>query len=205
MGNGGYGQIIACWLCHSFLPRGRTSHTLLLLHRGASHGRQFSMNLTNTGPSHGLQFFLNCAILGLFHRVQSFRNRLLLPASLLQCSSLSMGPQVLPGAYSSAGLPSGRSLLQASTCSGVLYGLHTHIFSTVDLHGVQGTACLTVVFTTSCRVISAPAPGATSSPSFCTDLGVCRVVSLTYSHSSLLTPAVQFFSPLLSHPNNKSD
>ena len=32
----------------------------------------------------------------------------------------------------------------------------------------------------------------TSSPSFFTDLGVCRVVSLTFSHSSLLAAAQHF-------------
>jgi len=48
--------------------------------------------------------------------------------------------------------------------------------------GCRGTACLTMVFTMGCRGISAPALEHLS-PSFFTDLGVCRVVSLTCSHS----------------------
>jgi len=60
-----------------------------------------------------------------------------------------MGPQVLPGACSSAGSPRGHSLLQASTCSGMGSSM-----------GCRGTACLTMVFIMSCRGISAPVPGA---------------------------------------------
>ena len=41
-----------------------------------------------------------------------------------------------------------------------LPGLQLEICSTVDLHGLQGTACLTRVCSTGCRGISAPAPGA---------------------------------------------
>ena len=77
---------------------------------------------------------------------------------------------------------------------GPFHGLHVDIWSTMDC---RGTTCLTVVFhhelqgKTLCSSISS-----TSSPSFFTDLGVCRVVSLTWSHSSLLTAvSPQFFSP----------
>jgi len=78
---------------------------------------------------------------------------------------LSMGPEVLPGACCSTGSPRGDSLLQPSTCSSV------------------GSSI-------GCRWISAPLW--TSSPSFFTDLGICRVVSFTYPHSSIL---LQFFPP----------
>ena len=33
MGNGGYGQLITCCLCCSYLLRGKTPHTLTLLQR----------------------------------------------------------------------------------------------------------------------------------------------------------------------------
>jgi len=65
-------------------------------------------------------------------------------------------------------LPSDIHLLR----HGVLPGLQVEICSTVDLHGLQGNLC--------------SGAWSTSSPSFFTDLGVCRVVSPTYSHSSLL-------------------
>jgi len=61
----------------------------------------------------------------------------------------------------------------------------------------RGATCLTMVFhhkpqgKALCSGILS-----TSFPSFFTDLGVCRVVSLTLSHSSLLTAVLpQFFSP----------
>jgi len=112
---------------------------------------------------------------------------------------LSTGPQVLAGAYSSVELPtgsrhpSGIHLLQR----GVFHRLQVEICSTVDLHGLQGEnlphhglhhelQCKTL-----CSNISS-----TSSASFFTNLSVCRVVSLTPSHSSLLTavsPQVFFF------------
>jgi len=71
----------------------------------------------------------------------------------------------------------GRSLLQCwvSTGSqppwgislllcGVLPRLQMEICSTVDLHGLQGTACLTMVFSAVCRRISAPTPGVPPPP-----------------------------------------
>jgi len=52
--------------------------------------------------------------------------------------------------------------------------------------GCGGKTCLTMVFITSCKGrLSAPASRALPLPSFFTDPGVCRVVSLTSSHSSL--------------------
>ena len=83
---------------------------------------------------------------------------------------------------------------------GVLDGLQVEICSTVDLpglqrdrlphhglpHGLQGNLCSSA--------------WSMSSPSSFTDLGVCRAVSLTYSHSSLrlqfLCPS-NFFFPFL--------
>ena len=130
------------------------------------------MNFTNTSLSHGVQFFTNCSSVGPFHRVQPFRNRLLqcgssmgsrvLPANLLQHGLLSMGPQVLPGACSSLGSPQGHSLLWASTCAGVGSSTGCRRISATPLPsmGCRGTACLTMVFTTGCRGISALVPGA---------------------------------------------
>jgi len=165
----------------------------LLLLPPPSHGRQFPTDFSNMSPSHRLQLFTHCPRVGPFHRVQSFRNRLLqrgfpmgsqaLPENLLQRGLLS--PWVrrsLAGDCSSMGSPWGQSLLQASTCSGVGsvpratggYLLHRGLPRTAGdnlphpglHHKLQGK--------TFCSSISS-----TSSPSFFTDFGVCRVVSLT--------------------------
>ena len=100
---------------------------------------------------------------------------------------LSTGPQVLSGPCSSAGSPRGHSLLQASACSSVGslpwatggYLLHrgppwTAEEQPASPSRVAREGSLLPTF-------QAPPP-----PSFFTDLGVCRGVSLTYSHASLL-------------------
>jgi len=121
----------------------------------------------------------------------------------LAWAPLSRGLQILPGACSSTDSPRGHSFFQASTCSSVgslpwaaggwisaptwtSMGCRGHNLPHHGLHHeLQGkTLC--------CSILS------TSSPSFFTDLGVCRVVSLTSSHSSLSTAVFpQFFSPFL--------
>jgi len=139
--------------------------------------------------------------LGPSHRVRSFRNRLLqrgsptgsqaLPANLLQRGLHS--PQV----HGSWQVPAPVQAPHGITASlrhppalawGPIQGLQVEICSTLDLHGLQGNnlphhglhhelqgkgLCSGIL--------------STSSPSFFTDLGVCRVVSLTSSHSPLLT------------------
>jgi len=79
---------------------------------------------------------------------------------------------------------------------GPFHGLQVDICSTVDLHGQQGDSLPhhglqhEMQGKTLCSGI-----WSTSSPAFFTDLGVCRVVSLTSSHSSLSTAvSLQFFS-----------
>jgi len=120
-----------------------------------------------------------------------------LPAKLLQRGLLS--PQVLPGACSSAGLPGVHRLLWAPTCSGLgtslgcrwrpaplwaIMGCRDNSLPHQGLHqGLQGNLC----------------SGAwrTSSHSFFTDFGVCRIVSLTYSHSFLWLKLLGFPTPHL--------
>ena len=107
----------------------------------------------------------------------------------------SMGPQVLPGACSSKGFPQNLSLLRASTCSGRGSATDCRWISAPPWTsmGCRGKSHLTMVFTTGCRGFSAPV----SEASFFTDLGVCRVVSLTSSHSSLSTAVPQKVFPHL--------
>jgi len=76
---------------------------------------------------------------------------------------LSMGLQVLPAACSIA---TSHSPIWASTCSGVGSSMGCRWISAPPWisMGHRGTACLPMVFTTSCRGISSPAPGAPPPP-----------------------------------------
>jgi len=103
-------------------------------------------------------------------------------------TSLSMGPQVLPGACSSMGFPRGYSLLRTSTCSGMGS-------STVDLHGLQGDSLPYHGLLHGLQENLCSGAWSTSSTSFFTDLGVCRVVSLIFSLLSLAVIAVMPISP----------
>ena len=84
---------------------------------------------------------------------------------------------------------------------GPVHGLQVEICSTMDLRGLQGHSLPhhglqhELQRKTFCSSVSS-----TSSLSFFTDLGVCRVVSFTLSHSSLSTAvSQQFFFPLLEY------
>ena len=105
--------------------------------------RQFSMKFSNVSPSHGLKFFTNCSSVGPFHRVQSFRNRLL-----------------QHGFPTGSQSPLGIHLLQR----GVLHRLQWISAPLWTSLGCRGRACLTIVFTMSCRGISALVPGACPPP-----------------------------------------
>jgi len=103
--------------------------------------------------------------------------------SLLQCR-LSTGSQ----------LPSSVHLLWC----GVLHGLQVEICLTVDLHGLQGHSLPHHGRHHELQGHLCSSAWSTSSPSFCTDPGVCRAVS----HH--LTPlfscsSADFFSPLLNY------
>ncbi|KAM9590846.1 uncharacterized protein ACIBXB_005895 [Morphnus guianensis] len=88
--------------------------------------------------------------------------------------------------------PSGTHLLRC----GVLHGLQVDICSTVDLHGLQGDSLPHHGLHHRLQGNLCSGAWSISSPSFFTDLGVRRVVSLTCSHSSLRlpnTPVPTFF------------
>ena len=88
------------------------------------------------------------------------------------------------------GFPRGHSLLWAPTCSSVgsSPGCRWRSAPLWTSLGCRGTACLTMVFPTGCRGTYATAPGSSPPPPSSLTLGVCRVVSLTWSHSSLWLP-----------------
>jgi len=158
------------------------------------------MNFSNVSPSHRLQFFTNYPSMGPFHGVQSFRNRLLqrgspmgsqaLPANLLQHGLFS--PQV----HGTCQEPAPAWAPHRLTASfghihllwrEVLHRLRVEICSTVDPHGLQGTACLTMVFITGCRGLCSGVSHA-SSPLLLHGPW-CLQDCFTLSHSSLSTAA----------------
>ena len=162
---------------------------------GSSYGRQFSMNCFSMDSSHRLQFSMNCPRVGPSHRVPSFRNRVLqrgsptgpqaLPANLLQRGLVSPrghkswqepAPVQAPhGVTASFGHPPalawgppwavGRDLLHRGPPWAAGDSLPHHGL----LHRLQGNLWRLEHLLPSC----------------CTDLGVCRVVSVMYSHSFL--------------------
>jgi len=153
--------------------------------------------LPSVGPSHG---------------VQSFRNRLLqrgfpmgsqaLPANLLWCGLLS--PWVCRSCQEPALVWAPHGVAASfrhppAVAWALFHRLQVDICSTVDLPGLQGDSLPhhglhhELQGKTLCSGISS-----TSSPSFFTDLGVCRVVSFTSSHSSVSTAAsLRVFFPFL--------
>ncbi|KAK4820738.1 hypothetical protein QYF61_004419 [Mycteria americana] len=176
---------------------------------GPCRGRQSSMNFSSTGSSHHrLQFFTNCSSVGPFQGVQSFRNRLLRvgpPRSHKSCqqtcssvgSSLhgATGPArslLQHGLPTGSQPPSGIHLLQ----HGVLHGMQVDICSTMDLHGLQGDSLPHHGLHQGLQGNLCSGAWSTLSPSFFADLGVYRVVSLTYPQSSLWLQ-LQFFPPFL--------
>jgi len=166
------------------------------------------MNCSNTSPSQRLQLFTNCPSVGTFPRgavLQEEAAPAWVPHGVTSPSSkptsvwapLSTGPQVLAGACCSVVSPWGHSLLQASPppAWGPFHGLQVGICSTVDLHGLQGHSLPHHGLLHGLQGNLCSGAWSTSSTSFFVDLGVCRVVSLTCSHSSLPAASPQPFLP----------
>lgn len=83
---------------------------------------------------------------------------------------------------------------------GVLHRLQVNMCSTVDLHGLLGTSCLTIAFTMRCRGNLCSGFWSISLLFFYTDLGVCRTVLLKNSHSSLQLLLCSSLSPFYDYP-----
>ena len=88
---------------------------------------------------------------------------------------------------------------------GALHRLQVCISSTMDLHGLQGDSLPHYGLHHELRGNLCSGTWSTSSPFFFTDIGVCRVVALTYSYSFLLAAvgASGFFFPLLRYVNTE--
>jgi len=150
--------------------------------------------LLQSGPSHRLLSFRN----RLFERGYPTRSQVL-PVNLLQPGLLS------PCSHRSCQEPAPAQGLHTARASlgcihllqhAVLHGLQVDICSTMDLHGLQWNSLphLGLLHGLQGNLFS----GAWNTfPSFFTDLCVCKVVSFTCSHHSLL-PAVALF-PLLKY------
>jgi len=180
--------------------------------RGPSHGRQFSTNFSNASPSHRLQLFTNCPSVGPFPQGAVLQEQAApawvhtgsqaLPANLLRRGLLS--PQVRRSWQEPAPAQAPYGVTASfrhppAPAWGPFHRLQVDICSTVDLHGLKGNNLPhrglqhKLQGKTLCSGI-----WTTSSPSFFTELGVCRVVSFTSSHSSLpLSSPHRFFLPLL--------
>jgi len=139
------------------------------------------------GSSHGRQFFMNCSSLGPSHGVQSFRNRLLqresptgsqaLPANLLGVGLLS--PQVRRSWQEPAPAQAPHGVTASfrhppALVWGPFHGLQVDICSAVDLHGLQGDSLPYRGLLHGLQGNLCSGTWHTSSPSFFTDLGICR-------------------------------
>jgi len=153
------------------------------------------MNFSNLNPSHGLQFFMWVLPPGY-------------SPSGTDCSSVSppWGHKSCQQTCSSVGSSLHRSTAPARSLlvpllgihllqCGALPGLQVEICSTVHLHGLQWDSLphLGLLHRLWGNLCSNPC--STSFPSFCTDLGVYRVV-LSQSHFSI---ALQVFFPFLNY------
>jgi len=158
-----------------------SSHSVPAPVWGPSHGRQFSTSFSNVRPSHGVQRFTNCSRVG-----PPWGHKSCQKTCSTLCSSLhgTTGParSLLQHRLPTVSQPpSGIHLLLC----GVLHGLQVDISSTTDLHGLQGGSLPHRGLLHGLQVNLCSGACTTCSPSFFTDLGVCRVVSLTKSHSFL--------------------
>jgi len=154
------------------------------------------MNCSSVSPCHGLQLFTNCLSMGSSHGVQSFRNRLLqrgsptgsqaLPANLLQRGLLS--PWVRRSCQEPAPVRAPHGVTASfrhppALVWGPFHRLQVEICSTMDLHGLQGAACLTMVCCTGCRRTSALSAGACPHPP-----SSLTLVSAAFFLSHIVTP-----------------
>ena len=207
MRNRGCCQFITHCLCLSFLLRGMTPHTLPLPQRGVPPmgdsplqtapkwilpmGCSSSVTALALVPAWGAVSQEQAAPAWVPLRVTSPARK-----PVLGWAPLPTGPQVLPGACSSAGSPWGHSLLQTSTCSGTGSSMCCRWTSAPrwTSMGCRGTACLTMVFITGCRAITVPAPGASPPPP-----SSLTLVSAELFPSHILTPLspCRFFFPFL--------
>ena len=179
MGNRGCGQFITCCVCHSFLLRGRTAHTLPQLQCEVP-----LMGDSSPQTSPGWVLPMGSS--------SSWTAPVYVPStgcspSGIGCSSVGppQGDKCCQQICSSVGSslfmdPQGTHLFWC----GLLHGLQVDICSTVDLHGLQGHSLPHHSLLHGLQGNLCSSAWSTSSPSFFTDLGACRALFLTYFQSS---------------------
>lgn len=125
---------------------------------------------------HRLQFFKNCSNMGLYHRVQSFRDRLQQHGSPRGCSSYKTSG-------STTGFPWVAASFRAHSRSPAWgHSWTVNMFSNMVHHALQGDSLLQHGTLEAAGEHLCSSAWNTSSPSFFTNLGVCRVVSFTFYH-----------------------
>ena len=198
MGNGGCGHFITCCLCSSFLLRGRdSSHSTPAPMWGSFHRRQFCMNFFNMNPSYRLQLFMNCYSVGPFPQDAILEELVdpawvprvseVLPTNLFWRGVLSpwvhrswqepAPAQASHGVTASFGHPP--ALAWGASWSAGGYLLHHGPPWAAGGQPASPWSALRAAGENLCS-----GTWRTSLSSFPTDLGVCRVFSLTYCHSS---------------------
>jgi len=165
---------------------------------GLSRRIQSFTNFSTVGPFHGLQFFKNCSSTGPFHGMYSFRSycsstgtpMVKVPArKLAPTGAPHHGVQLLPGSCSCVGSPwAATSFTGTSTCSGVgsSTGCSVAICSSVVFQRLQRDNLHRHGLHDVLQWNLCSSMWTTSSPSFFTDLGVCRAASHAFFASHYL-------------------
>jgi len=198
MGNWDCSQFITHCLCRSLSLRGRTLHTLLLLQcevplagdsspqtsptwvlpTGCSSSQTAPVWVPSTGCSPS---GTGCSSLGPPRGHKSCQQTCSGVGSSLHGSAGPASSLLQRRLPTGSQLPSGIHPLRHGVPSTGCRWISAPPWTSM---GCRGTTCLTMVFITGCKGKLCSGVLSTFSPSFFTDLGVCRVVSLTSSHSS---------------------
>jgi len=175
-----------------------------------SLSQEISTNFFNMSPFHGLKLFTNCPNVGLFPQgavLQEQAAPVWVPHGVTSPASkpapgrapLSMGKRSwkeLAPAQAPLGVTTSCRHPPAPVCC-PFHRLQVDICSTMELTGLQGDNLPHHSLHHELQGKGlCSGTWSTSSPSFFTDLGVCRVVSFTSFHSSLLTAPLPQFSSL---------
>ncbi|KAM9599800.1 uncharacterized protein ACIBXB_003644 [Morphnus guianensis] len=199
--DGVYDQFITRYFCCFIILRGRTHHTLPLLQcgvpptgdspprtspmwvlpMGCSSSRTAPAQVPSTACSPS---GAHCSSVGPPQGHKSCQKTCSSVGSSLHASAGPARSLLQRGVPTGSQPPLGTHLLRR----GDLPGLQVEICSTVDLHGLQGDSLPHRGLPHGLQGNLCSGAWSISSPSFFTDLGVCRVVSLTCSHSSLRLP-----------------
>jgi len=151
-----------------------------------TQGRQFSTNFTSVSPFHRVQYFINCSSVCPLQGHKSCQQTC---SSVGFSLSLSLSPRVHRSCQEPAPAQASHGVTDSYGHPPALAWCPPWAAGGYLLHcgppwAGRGTACLTMVFSTGCMGISAPAPGAPPHPPSALTLVSAELI-LTQSHSSL--------------------